>query len=176
MGEVNVTNCVIALRAINAPDVNVESASTRRKSSLDICDLNVLQDMKSNEVKDVSIQYCPSTVTSTSFTNLPSEAEPEFIELSLGVKAPVTTSNLFIDYSATPISFIPPQDPPKKTTCPTCRDILKKPVHKKKRTNKAKCGQMDTNKQFQIVCWDALATQPMEEPQKKKRKITPKAN
>ncbi|GJT74691.1 B3 domain-containing protein, DNA-binding pseudobarrel domain protein [Tanacetum coccineum] len=116
---------------------------------------------------------CPSPLTSTSFTNLPSEAEPEFIELSLGVKAPVTTSS-FIDYSATPISFIPPQDPPKKTTYPTCGDILKKPVHKKKRTNKAKCGQMDANKQFQIVCWDALATQPIEEPQKKKRKITPK--
>nr|GEZ17736.1 hypothetical protein [Tanacetum cinerariifolium] len=38
----------------------------------------------------------------------------------------------------------------------------------------AKCGQMDANKQFQIVCWDALATQPIEKPQKKKRKITPK--
>nr|GFC42857.1 putative B3 domain-containing protein At3g24850 [Tanacetum cinerariifolium] len=33
---------------------------------------------------------------------------------------------------------------------------------------------MDANKQFQIVCWDALAMQPIEEPQKKKRKITPK--
>nr|GEX24925.1 putative B3 domain-containing protein At3g24850 [Tanacetum cinerariifolium] len=41
---------------------------------------------------------CPSTVTSSSFTNLPSEAEPEFIESSLGVKAPVTTSS-FIHYS-----------------------------------------------------------------------------
>nr|GFB28548.1 hypothetical protein [Tanacetum cinerariifolium] len=86
--------------------------------------------------------------------------------LSPSDSAPVTTSNLFIDYSAVPISFIPPQDPPKKTTYPTCGGILKKPVHKKKRTNKAKCGQMDANKQFQIVCWDALATQPIEEPQK----------
>ncbi|GJU53663.1 ribonuclease H-like domain, reverse transcriptase, RNA-dependent DNA polymerase [Tanacetum coccineum] len=118
----NYVRCCTLDSAINAPDVNVESASTRRKSSLDICDLNVLQDMKSNEVKDVD---CPSPLTSTSFTNLPSEAEPEFIELSLGVKAPVTTSNLFIDYSATPISFIPPQDPPKKTTYPTCRDMTK---------------------------------------------------
>nr|GEZ99627.1 hypothetical protein [Tanacetum cinerariifolium] len=33
---------------------------------------------------------------------------------------------------------------------------------------------MDADKQFQIVCWHALATQPIEEPQKKKRKITPK--
>nr|GEX83671.1 hypothetical protein [Tanacetum cinerariifolium] len=41
---------------------------------------------------------CPSTVTSSSFTNLSSEAEPEFIELSLGVKAPVTTSSI-IDHS-----------------------------------------------------------------------------
>nr|GEX46506.1 hypothetical protein [Tanacetum cinerariifolium] len=121
---------------------------------------------------------CPSMVTSSLFINLPSEAEPEFLELSLGVKAsvttssfidhsrllkrkrpsqhqelvniaksftlhlspsdsaPVTTSNLFINYSAMPISFIPP----KKTTYPTCRSILKNPVHKKKRTNKAKCG------------------------------------
>ncbi|GKD80647.1 B3 domain-containing protein, DNA-binding pseudobarrel domain protein [Tanacetum coccineum] len=116
---------------------------------------------------------CPSPLTSSSFTNLPSEAEPEFIELSLGVKAPVTTSNLFIDYSATPISFIPPQDPPKKTTYPTCGDILKKPVHKKKRIKKVKRGQVDANEQFQIVCWDAQATQPIE-PQKKKKKITPK--
>nr|GEX46505.1 hypothetical protein [Tanacetum cinerariifolium] len=162
--------------------------------------------------KITTIQDCPSTVMSSSFTNLPSEAEPEFLELSLGVKAPVTTSsfidhlrllkrkrpsqhqelvnaaksftlqllpsdsapvttsNLFINYSAIPISFIPP----KKTTYPTCRGILKKPVHKKKRTNKAKCGQMDANKLFQIICWDALATQPIEEPQNKKRNITPK--
>ncbi|GJU78145.1 B3 domain-containing protein, DNA-binding pseudobarrel domain protein [Tanacetum coccineum] len=93
--------------------------------------------------------------------------------LSPSDSAPVTTSNLFIDYSATPISFIPPQDPPKKTTYPTCGDILKKPVHKKKRIKKVKRGQVDANEQFQIVCWDAQATQPIE-PQKKKRKITPK--
>nr|GFB21025.1 hypothetical protein [Tanacetum cinerariifolium] len=35
---------------------------------------------------------------SSSFTNLPSEAKPEFIVLSLGVKAPVTTSS-FIHHS-----------------------------------------------------------------------------
>ncbi|GJU78146.1 B3 domain-containing protein, DNA-binding pseudobarrel domain protein [Tanacetum coccineum] len=36
---------------------------------------------------------CPSPLTSTSFTNLPSEAEPEFIELSLGVKEKLALEN-----------------------------------------------------------------------------------
>nr|GEX20079.1 pectinesterase inhibitor [Tanacetum cinerariifolium] len=205
----------VGSKVVDAPDMDVESSNT----SLDNCDLNVLQEMKSNEVKDVSLRIFSTmagklgamangtifsgakgygticgvkgilvpygfllmwhTVTSSSFTNLSSEAEPEFIELSLGVKAPVTTSsiidhsrllkrkrlsqhqelvnatrsftlylspsdsapvttsNLFIDYSAMPICFIPPQDPPKKSTYPT-------------------------------------STQPIEEPQNKKRKITPK--
>ena len=62
-------------------------------------------------------------------------------------------SSLFIDYSAMPISFVPPQDPPKNTTHPTSEDT-----------------SSHANEQFQIVCLDALATQPS----KKKRKTPPK--
>lgn len=74
-------------------------------------------------------------------------------------------SSLFIDYSAMPISFVPPQDPPN----PTCEDTLKEPVHKKKRTKKVNCGQV-VSEQFQLVCWDAQ----LKEPSKKKRKTPPK--
>ncbi|GJU57378.1 zinc finger BED domain-containing protein RICESLEEPER 2-like protein [Tanacetum coccineum] len=49
-GHVKVTSCVLALRVVIAPDVDVGSSNTRRKSSLDICDLNVLQEMKLGEV------------------------------------------------------------------------------------------------------------------------------
>ncbi|GJT96030.1 hypothetical protein Tco_1091548 [Tanacetum coccineum] len=58
--QVKMTSCVLALRFVIAPDVDVGSSSTRRKSILDICDLNVLQEMMSseveNEVKDVGFQ------------------------------------------------------------------------------------------------------------------------
>ena len=88
---------------------------------------------------------------------------------------PVTTS-LFIDYSAMPISFVPPQDPPKKTTHQTCEETLKEPVHKKiRRTKKVKCEQVVSNQQLQIVCWDALAAQLKDPvPNKKKRNTPPK--
>ncbi|GKE64442.1 hypothetical protein Tco_1518603 [Tanacetum coccineum] len=53
--HVKVTSCVLALRAVTAPDVDVGSSSIRR--NLEICYLNVLQEIKSsevgNEVKDV---------------------------------------------------------------------------------------------------------------------------
>ncbi|PWA19998.1 hypothetical protein CTI12_AA629780 [Artemisia annua] len=79
------------------------------------------------------------------------------------------TTPLFVDYTAMPISFMPPQDPPKKTTShPTCEDTLKEPVRKKKITKK-----VSANEQLQIVCWDASATQ-VKEPSKKKRKTPPK--
>nr|GEX07474.1 RNA-directed DNA polymerase, eukaryota, reverse transcriptase zinc-binding domain protein [Tanacetum cinerariifolium] len=45
-----------AFTVVNAPDVDVESSNTRRKSGLDNYDLNVLQEIKSNEVKDVGFQ------------------------------------------------------------------------------------------------------------------------
>ncbi|GJX10541.1 hypothetical protein Tco_0200400 [Tanacetum coccineum] len=48
--HVKVTNCVLALKVVNALDVDVGSSSIKRKSSLDICDLNVLQEMESSEV------------------------------------------------------------------------------------------------------------------------------
>ena len=86
---------------------------------------------------------------------------------------PSDNESLFIDYSAMPISFVPPQDPPKNTTHPTCEDTLKEPVHKKKRTKKVNCGQVvssHANEQFQLVCWDAQ----LKEPSKKKRKTPPK--
>nr|GEX62461.1 B3 domain-containing protein, DNA-binding pseudobarrel domain protein [Tanacetum cinerariifolium] len=118
---------------------------------------------------------CPSTVTSSSFTNLPSEAEPEFLELSLGVKALVTTSS-FIDHSR----------------------LLKRkrPSQHQELVNAAKSFTLHLSPSDSapvttsnlLINYSAMSisfippkktayptsTQPIEEPHKKKRKITPK--
>nr|GEW68035.1 hypothetical protein [Tanacetum cinerariifolium] len=99
------------------------------------------------------LKDCPSTVMSSSFTNLPSEAEPKFIELSLGVKAPVTTSS-FIHHSRLlkrKRSTVVNDYQLWLTRVKLARNLLILP------------GVPKTH-----------STQPIEEPQKKKRKITPK--